>query len=404
MTNRGFLITSKKDECFGCEACSNSCPKSAIFFEEDDEGFRYPRIDFSLCIACKVCENVCPFANMPKKNAISSFVFGGYSLNQDIRFMSTSGGAFSEIVDAFCDDDYAIFGAVSDGLLVKHSCVFNKNEIAVFRKSKYSQSVIGDSYKKAKGFLKAGKKVLFSGTPCQIAGLISCLGDIDKTRLLTVEVVCEGVPSPLYMRKYDEKLHSKYGYGISKLDYRYTGKSVFGNGKWDFEIMETVLENDKVIRIDRWFNPFWSIWLQHLMSRPSCYNCQFTEQKRLADITLGDLWGVHSFSAELYGKNSGSSLVVCNSKKGRTVFDLAKENMFGHELDFNEVLKFQGPFKRHIAENDKRNLFMQDLKSNMSFRDINKKWAKRPTFKLLLKKYIWGNRQAVFFHNLFRRK
>lgn len=400
----GYLVTSKKDECFGCEACSNVCPKNAILFVEDDEGFRYPKINNDLCINCKLCEKVCPFENTPTKNYNDKFVFGGYSKNKDIRFQSTSGGAFSEIVETFCDDNYVIFGAASKGLDIYHSYIFDKKQLAVFRKSKYSQSKIGDSYRKVKDFLISGKKVLFSGTPCQISGLVSYLGSVDKSKLLTIEVVCEGVPTPLYVRKYDESIHRKYGGSIASLDYRYKGKSIFGNGKWDFEIMETVTDNHKKIYKDRWFNPFWSIWLQHLMSRPSCYNCKFTEKGRVADITLGDLWGVHIYCPELYGKNGGASLVICNTEKGKTVFKKASERMFGHELILDDALRFQGPLKKHIELNDGRGLFMQDLQSDISFSKLNKKWAKKPTLMLLIRKYIWGNRQKVFFYELFRRK
>ena len=415
-----YLDTGKKSECFGCEGCVQTCGVNAISMIEDDEGFRYPTIDTKKCINCGQCRRVCPYENMPEKDKGDKYVFGGYNKDPKTRFTSTSGGAFSAIVDAFCDKDYVIFGAEAKGLLVFHSYITDKKKLGKFRKSKYSQSIMGLSYRNVKKFLKEGKKVLFSGTPCQIAGLISFLGNIDRTNLLTVEVVCEGVPSPLYVRKMEKELEKKYGEKIESLDYRYTGKSLFSHGTWDFQKMKikigggqrkmglpanerVLMDKKKIIIKDRWFNPFWSVWLQHLMSRPSCYKCPFTTSERVADITLGDLWGVHLYCPELYGKNGGSSLVVCNTEKGKEVFKKARSQMYGHELRFEDALKYQGPMRKPIAENDKRDLFMTDLKSDMDFKNLNKKWAEPPTIKLLFQKYIWGNRQKVFVWNMIHR-
>ena len=417
-----YLDTSDKSECFGCEGCTQVCPKEAITMLEDDEGFRYPVIDQKKCINCGLCRKVCPHSHMPEKFESDKYVFGGYNHEPKTRFESTSGGAFSAIVDAFCDENYVIFGAEAKGLLVFHNYITDKKNLGKFRKSKYSQSIMGSSYRNVRIFLQEGKKVLFSGTPCQIAGLIAYLEttNTNRTNLLTVEVVCEGVPSPLYIRKLDEAMKNKYGSPISSLDYRYTGRSILSHGKWDFEKMRMelgggyrlhgkwdfqemrieLLNKKKEILKDRWFNPFWSVWLQHLMSRPSCYKCPFTTQGRVADITLGDLWGVHIYCPELYGNNGGSSLVVCNTAKGKEVFKKAQNKMYGHELAFEDALKYQGPMRKPIAENPRRDECIKDLQSSMSLKGINMKWAKKPTLKLLFQKYIWGNRQKVFVWNL----
>lgn len=163
------------------------------------------------------------------------------------------------------------------------------------------------------------------------------------------------------------------------------------------------MNKKRVLIKDRWFNPFWSVWLQHLMSRPSCYQCKYAEKGRTADITLGDLWGVHLYCPELYGNNGGSSLVVCNTQKGKDVFNKAEKLMYGHELKFEDALKYQGPMRKHIDENPQRTHFMLDLQSDMNYETINKKWAKKPTLKLLWQKYVWGNRQKIFVWNLFHK-
>lgn len=400
-----YLDNNNKKECFGCEACVQICSKQAITMTEDHDGFRYPMIDAKKCVNCNLCRKVCPYENMPNRYSDNKYVFGGYSLNKDIRFESTSGGAFSELVKAFCDNDYVIFGAESDSLDVFHSHIIDIAELSKFRKSKYSQSKINNTYKETKCFLADGKKVLFSGTPCQIAGLKSFLGNKQYDNLLTIEVICEGVPSPLYVRKLNKHFENKYGTSIKSLDYRYTGKSLFNNGKWDFQQMKVQTSDLKYVCIkDRWFNPFWSIWLKHLMSRPSCYECPFTNNNRGADITLGDLWGVHIYCPELYGNNNGSSLVIGNTEKGIAVIKHAEKNMYGHMLSFDDALKFQGPMRKHIADNPNRKEFMNDLRSGMDYQQLTKKWADKPSLKLLFQKYIWGNRQKVFIHNIFKKK
>lgn len=406
----GYLNSENKNECFGCESCVQICGKNAIIMQEDKDGFRYPVIDRNKCVDCGMCHKSCPYENMPDRYEMEKYVFGGYVYDRKVRFRSTSGGAFSAIADSFCDEDYIIFGAEAKGLFVRHNYITDKEKIDRFRKSKYSQSVIGDSYKKVRRFLKEGKKVLFSGTPCQIAGLRTYLGSDVQDNLLTVEVVCEGIPSPLYMKKYESHLYKKYGRKIKMLDYRYTGKSVFSHGKWDFQVMRIKFLNQKTddqnrkkrseLKMDRWVNPFWSIWLTHLMSRPSCYRCPFAAAERVADITLGDLWGIHLYCPELYGNNGGASLVICNTEKGKEVFKKAKTKMFGHTLDFETALKYQGPMRKAIDDNPDYENFMRDLRSDMDYVQLCHKWAKGPSLKLLWQKYIWGNRQKIFLWNL----
>lgn len=403
----GYLLDKVKEKCYGCEACIQICPRDALSMKEDDEGFRYPLLDESLCVGCNLCHKVCPYENMPERHGSDKYAFGGYIKDEQIKFESTSGGAFSAIVDTFCDENYVIFGAESKGLLVWHSYITDKKDLAKFRKSKYSQSKMGKSYQQVKEFLNDGKKVLFSGTPCQIAGLKAFLRNVNQDHLLTVEVICEGVPSPLYVRKYEQSLKKKFGAVIQSIDYRYKGHSLLGNHKWDFEIMRTtnMMKNNerKIIEKDRWFNPFWSVWLKHLMSRPSCYECPFATTERVADISLGDLWGVHLYCPELYGKNGGASLAVANTDKGKEILQASESKMYGHELRFEEALKYQSPMRKHIDTNPDRKRFMQDLKSLMTYEDINQKWADKPSMRLLWQKYIWGNRQKVWLWNLTHR-
>lgn len=400
-----YLKDKNKVGCYGCEACAQICPVSAITMREDEELFRYPEVDDSKCLHCNLCLKVCPAQNKPIAFDKDKYVFGGHNVNSDVLNESTSGGAFSAIAESWCDENYVIFGALSDGLRVYHSYITDKADLYKFRRSKYSQSRMGTAYKDAKAFLKEGKKVLFSGTPCQIAGLINYLGNCNLDKLLTCEVVCEGVPTPHYINRLNEHIEKKYGSAIETLDYRYKDMKSQGNpnkGKWDFQVMQILLKNGRKIKKDRWLNPFWSVWLQHLMSRPSCYECPFAMSARTADISMGDLWGVHIYCPELYNKNAGASLVVCNTPKGTEACKKAERYMEGHELSFETALKYQGPMRNHIKANEDRDEFMKDV-TKMDYTSLNKKWAKKPSAKLLWQKYVWGNRQKVWLWNLKNR-
>ena len=380
---KGFLTTNLKEECFGCESCVQSCPQNAIHMEKDEEGFSYPKVKLDVCTDCNNCHKVCPIEYPIEKSTEKQTAFGGYVTDSKIRGESTSGGIFSAIVDNWCDENYVIFGAASDGLNVYHDYITDKNNISLFRKSKYLQSTIGSSFLDARNFLIEGKKVVFSGTPCQIAGLKAFLKLYDTTNLLTIEVICEGVPSPFFMDRYNEYMEQKYGSQISKLDYRFKDMKSFdnlGKGKWDFEVMLTTLEDGTEKKIDRWFNPFWDIWLKHLMSRPSCYHCPFTTKERVADISLGDLWGVHLYCPELYGNNAGSSLIICNTHKGNEALEISKKDIYGHSLDIDDAIKYQSAMRKPIDNNRDRAEFMEVVK-NMDYERLCEKWYNKPTLK-----------------------
>lgn len=377
--------------CCGCEACVQVCSKNAVIMREDEEGFLYPVVDSGLCVECGLCEKVCQYVVPVQKNTDKQTAIGGHINDAEVLNESTSGGAFSAIADVWCDANFVVFGAEADGLQVKHSFVTDKKEIRKFRRSKYSQSVIGNSYKYCRKFLDEGKKVLFSGTPCQIAGLKAFLRGKSYDNLLTVEVICEGVPSPLFVRKLDEKIRKERNASIKTLDYRYKDTN-----KWNFEVMYISYSSFHnhtcgTIKCDRWFNPFWTIWLNHLMSRPSCYKCPYTTPNRVADISLGDLWNVHMYCPDLYNSNKGASLIIVNTAKGKdTVNNALRHSFIGREIDFSQSVKHQSPLRKTIAKNPEREIFMKDL-CLMDYDSLCKKWAKRPSMRLLISKYVLGD-------------
>lgn len=391
-----YLISKEKNDCTGCEACLNTCPKQCIEMKTDDEGFRYPIINNANCIQCKLCEKVCPLT-LTHFQTTTQRAFGGYSKDSNVLSKSTSGGAFTSICKTFCDDNFVIFGCENDGLSAIHSYIETLDDLYKFQQSKYTQSKIGNSYKQTLTFLKEGKKVIFSGTPCQIAGLNNFLGNKEYDNLLTIEVICEGVPTPLFIKSFTSFLEKKYNKKIDHIDYRHKDKK-----KWDFQVMRICFSDGSFKKIDRWFNPYWNIWLKHLMSRPSCYNCNFAKKQRVADITLGDLWGVHLYCQDLYNKNKGASLIITNTNKGNDVVSKLSDLMIIRQLDLTESIKYQSPMRKKIDSNPDRAKFMHDL-TVLNYKDLIKKYYDKPTVKLLYSKYIYGNKQKVFLYNAFKK-
>lgn len=193
-------ITDKRD-CCGCNSCVQRCPKSCIRMREDDEGFLYPEVDESVCIDCGLCEKVCPVIHQARENR-PIVVCAAKNKSEEIRYQSSSGGVFTALANEIIREGGVVFGAGFDeNWEVKHDCTETVEGLSAFRGSKYVQSRIGDSFKKAEQFLKIGRTVLFSGTPCQIAGLKRFLRK-EYDNLLTVDFICHGVPSPGVWREY----------------------------------------------------------------------------------------------------------------------------------------------------------------------------------------------------------
>lgn len=190
-----------KKLCCGCNACVQRCPKQCISVQKDEEGFLYPIVDLSICIDCGLCEKVCLVLNQgSERNPIE--VFAAVNKDDSIRMQSSSGGIFTALAEQIIQEKGVVFGARFDEKWeVKHDYTETIEGLKAFRGSKYVQSRIGDTFSKAEFFLKAGRKVMFTGTPCQIAGLRLFLRK-EYENLLAVDIICHGVPSPLVWRKY----------------------------------------------------------------------------------------------------------------------------------------------------------------------------------------------------------
>lgn len=305
-----------KTSCCGCEACSQVCPVSCIEMKEDFEGFLYPLVNEERCVRCGKCEDVCPVLH-PREGHPPSAVYAIKHMGPQRRD-SASGGAFSCFAEPVLKAGGVVFGArFNEAWSVEHGYAETVQDLEAFRGSKYVQSRIGNCYLQARHFLQAGRRVLFSGTPCQIAGLRTFLGETGGLDLLTVELICHGTPSPDVWRKYImEFAEKKRIRQIHSIKFR---DKIYGWRQFSF-VMAYKLEHKNAPPITfysefRHDNLFMQGFFGHFYLRPICYSCPFRCFKSGADITIGDFWGIEDCLPDFEDPLGVSVVLVNNAKK-----------------------------------------------------------------------------------------
>ena len=299
----------------------------------DSEGFTYPVVDTAVCIECGLCERTCPMDKVPeRKEPLATYA----ATNQDVSVLlkSASGGIFSALATTILNDGGIVFGArFNEKWQTVHDFASSVEDLNKFRGSKYSQSIIGDSYRQAECFLKDNKKVLFSGTPCQIAGLRHYLRKPYTGLLFTVEIICHSVPSPQIWEDYLESISGKSDTRTVK----YVNMRDKRNGWVNYSITIDIHEGNKNIGFTERAstNKFMKGFIMNLYSRPSCYSCHFKSGKSGADITIGDYWGIEARHPELYDP-SGVSAVIIRSDNGAALFQ--KTNLKSTRTSYEDVL------------------------------------------------------------------
>lgn len=368
-----MIEVKHKKDCCGCHACENICPKHCIEMKVDQEGFWYPEIDQTKCINCNLCEKVCPeLKQYANPNALQPQALGAWNLDEQVRKQSSSGGVFTALAEWIIDQKGIIFGAGFDECLsVIHKKVTTTEELADLRGSKYTQSKIGSTYKEAKECLMQGKKILFIGTPCQIAGLYSYLQK-EYENLYTCDLVCHGVPSPKVFNRYKEYLEGKNNSRVKKVSFRDKkhGWKVFSMAL-DFE------NNSRYIKTLR-EDPFMLGFLKDKYLRPSCHECTFSTLPRMADISLADYWGVSEKYPEL-DDDKGTSLLLVNTDKGQKILASCKKQLFMQECDFAHALQHNPCIAGSVKPHPEREQFFKDLDS-IPFEELIKKYMSPPSW------------------------
>lgn len=308
-----------KHKCCGCGACVQRCPKQCITLRVDNEGFLYPHVSKDLCIDCGLCEKVCPFIN-PYQAHEPLQTLAANNKNDEVRLKSSSGGIFSVLAEKVISEGGIVFGArFDDQWQVVIDYAETLDGIAAFRGSKYIQATTGDIFKKCEKFLKAGRKVLYTGSPCQIAGLKHFLRN-EYDNLLLVDFGCHGVPSPKVWRMYlDEIVGSR---DINRARMRAKTK---GWRKFNFEMSFNKDNNTIILSSPASENDYMSAFLQNLILRPSCHNCKAKECRSHSDITIADYWGIWNVAPEMYD-DKGTGLVLIHTEKGKIAFPIEQTN------------------------------------------------------------------------------
>lgn len=315
---------AKEKECTGCMACIQSCPVHCISAATADDGFAYPQIDSSRCVNCGRCAEVCP-ANGTVQDVKEPAAYAATVYNDSLRRSSSSGGVFSLLARKAIAAGGAVFGAAfTKDFSVKHISVLTDEGLAALRGSKYLQSDTSNAYIEAKKLIDSGKTVLFSGTPCQIAGLYAFLGERPEA-LTCLEVVCHSVPSPAVWRHYLRL--------ICVGDKPYTVSFRNKANGWEDYALTVITEDGKTIHSAGKTDPYIRAFIGGLCSRRSCYRCKFRSGKSGADITLADCWGVKYYSPAAYNAD-GVSLVLTNTEKGGKLFSSVQDDCAVTKLDY----------------------------------------------------------------------
>ncbi len=302
-------IIDKRD-CCGCESCRQVCPKDCIRMVQDVQGFYYPQVNTEQCIDCHLCEKSCPVLQRQESEVISCYAAKNKS--DEVRSKSSSGGIFTSFAQQIINEGGVVFGARFDKQWnVEHYFTETIDGLDAFQGSKYVQSRIGDSFKYVKAFLKAGRKVLFCGTPCQVSGLRLYLKR-QYENLICIEVACHGVPSPKVWKDYVSELGRD---GLTAISFR--DKSVTG---WRKYVYRFSYENrdDKVFYFGN--NVYSDGFLYNFIIRPSCFQCSSKLKNSRADILIGDYWGVENYHPEL-DDDMGTSAVIAITNKGKVLIE-----------------------------------------------------------------------------------
>lgn len=398
-------IVNKMD-CCGCSACQQICPKGCISLKADNEGFWYPEIDTEKCIDCYKCQKVCPVLNQDEEKTPLK-VYAASNKNDEIRLKSASGGIFSIIAERVINEGGYVFGVRFDE---NYDVIFdntdNTSEIDNFRRSKYVQAWLGDTYSKVARLVKQNIPVVFTGTPCQIAGLRHYLGK-DYENLILVDLICEGVPSPKVWKKYlseekhrliKKKLKGTHPEDCIVENVSFRNKE---NGWKQFSFSMDITDKANPSRQFHYVNRY-SAYLQSVTNkmtlRPICYQCPFKAGKSHSDITIADYWGINELHPEIHDDDKGISMVYINTPKGMGFLDMRELNYV--ETSYEEAFKYNN-IVSSTNKHPNRDVFYGNLDSAESVIDLLNKciFSSNERIRILIKQII-GHKATKFVQKI----
>lgn len=381
-----MIHITDKAGCCGCNACGDICPKGAISYKTDIEGFWYPETDAGKCVGCGLCERTCPVINAGalKRNDLPRPVcYAAEHKNLEVVFDSTSGGAFSALADVMYKSGGYVGGAVfNDDFSVRQHISNDRGDLPRLRSSKYLQSRLDGFYRQVRDLLEAGEQALVCGSPCQMAALRAFLRK-DYGSLIIADYICRGINSPKVWRKYLDSFEERYGH---KVVYSKAKSKEYG---WRNLTQKVILDNGKAYYETKDQSDFGKGYLRtNAYCRPSCYACRFKGSPRIADITLADFWGVERVCPSM-DKNLGTSLVMANSRKGEAFFKRAECRLNCIQIPFETVARGNPMLNKPLGPpRVDREAFFRDLDA-MSFLQVAEKYIRRGgTWKSRLKERL----------------
>lgn len=374
----------EKQYCTGCSACYNVCSVSAIKMKKDVYGFLYPEIDKQICVECGQCSKVCPILNSPK-TAKNEVVYAACVEDEKLRLESTSGGVATLFAFQILKEGGIVYGAVfNEELVLEHRAIKQARKLTGFKGTKYVQSDVSESFKEIKEFLILGKKVLFVGAPCQVAGLINYLKS-DFKNLVTVSFVCGGVPSIQFLHDEINNIYSDND--ITNVHFR--KNSEYG--------MRLEAKGKIVLSQKRWHSNFFRGFDEHIIQRESCYNCQYATKDRIGDITIGDFWGLNNSTKFcIEEKDKGVSLVIPSTEKGMRFFKQCN-CLYIEEHTLDEACKENPRLLSPVIKNDKVEKFRQAYLLNGFKSAVNKEVGTKYRI-YIFKSYLKKNKVLLFIY------
>lgn len=373
--NNTYLDNKMKNTCNGCGVCALVCPKKCIKMVEDGEGFLYPEIDESKCIKCNKCRRFC--ANFNNKEEKNEKAYVAINNSKEQLKESSSGGMFYILAEYTIKNNGVVFGVTyNKNLKAVHEYAETLEECKKFCGSKYVRSDLQDSYIKVKQFLDEGRKVLFTGTACQISGLKKFLGK-ENENLILCDILCHANPSPKVFELYIKNLEK-----IKNKKVKYVWFRSKENG-WKNQTPIIEYEDGQKEEENSYFIAF--VW--EMINRPSCYSCQFASKRRISDFTIGDFWGIEKVFPDIE-TTGGVSLLNVNSEKGSRIFDEVKEKMNYREVDYDLACSFN--HYHNVSVHSNRDKFFKGI-SDGSINENNiieymKKYTKKPLYRRILGK------------------
>ena len=343
--------------CYGCSTCKTVCPVEAIKMKYNKEGFLVPEINLEKCIKCGACEKKCIYLNHQNRQQIiaNKVAYAVFVKNKEDIIRSASGGIFYKIAEWVLKNDGYVCGSIWNEKWDAIHIISNKIEdIIKMQGSKYVESNLNNCYQQTIKLLKEGKKVLFSGTPCQIAGIKSIIGEHEN--LYTCSIICEGVPSTKVWKKYVKNLEQKQNSNLEYVNFKYKGKA-----GWLHPNSRYIFKNHKKIEKIAYEEDLYVLgFVKNLFNRNSCHNCQYKARNSKADIIIGDLWGT-DYDLLKKSKNKGLSVLIKMNSKFDVILDDLKEDIFLKKIAITDIINSNYTLMNCAKQNENRENFFREL-------------------------------------------